>query len=374
MEKTQVITREELYVLVWENPLSKLSKKYNLSDNGLRKVCKKLDIPLPKNGHWQKIQFNKKVIKEKLPANNTVDDSVTLIFRDDSETIINGEGNELNQLTKEIKSTLQNIIIFPEKLTKPTQLIIDAKNDLKTKEPSYYHNIRGLLNTSSGIINITVAPENVKRALLFMDVFIKAIQKRGHTIIVKEGTKIVIDSIELSIGLRERLKRKIVKGTYYDSTELYPSNILSFTLDVYPAKEWTDTNTSKLEDKIPNIIAKLELQAVKEKQDAIEREIRHIEYERERKIEEDLEIKRNFELKEFKGLFQKANRWHQAEILRKYIAEVENKAKINNSLTEEITNWLKWANDKVEWYDPFTEKQDETFNKVNRETLEYKRW
>jgi hypothetical protein len=368
------LTREELYNLVWKTPLSHLAKKYNLSDNSLRKVCTRLDIPLPKNGHWQKIQFNKKVVVEKLPANNTVDDSVTLKFRKDAETIINGEGNELNQLTKELQTTLKDTIVFPETLTKPDQLIIYAKNDLKTKKPSYQHNIIGLLNTSSGILNITVAPQSVKRALLFMDVFIKALQKRGHKIIVKEGTKIVIDNIEMGIGLRERLKRKIVKGTYYDSTELYPSNILSLSLYVYPAKEWTDSNTSKLEDKIPNIIAKLELQAVKEKQDAIEREIRHIEYERERKIEEDLEIKRNFELKEFKGLFQKANRWHQAEILRKYIAEVENKAKINNSLTEEVINWLKWANEKVEWYDPFTEKEDETFNKVNRETLEYKRW
>jgi hypothetical protein len=372
--ETIEITRKELYDLVWENPLSKLAKKYNLSDNGLRKVCKKLDIPLPKNGHWQKIQFNKKVIKEKLPSNNTVDASITLKFKDKSEIFIDGEGNELNQLTKELQTTLKDTIVFPETLTKPDQLIIDAKNDLKTKKPSYQHNIIGLLNTSSGILNITVAPQSVKRALLFMDVFIKALQKRGHKIIVKEGTKIVIDNIEMGIGLRERLKRKIVKGTYYDSTELYPSNILSFTLDVYPAKEWTDTNTSKLEDKIPNIIAKLELQAVKEKQDAIEREIRHIEYERQRKIEEDLKIKRNFELKEFKELFQKANRWHQAEILRKYIAAVENKSKINNSLSEEVINWLEWANNKVEWYDPFTEKEDETFEKVNRDTLEYKRW
>lgn len=372
--ETIEITRKELYDLVWENPLSKLAKKYNLSDNGLRKVCKKLDIPLPKMGHWQKIQFNKKVIKEKLPVNNIVDTTITLKFRDNSETIINGEGNELNQRTKELKTTLKDIIIFPEKLTKPNQLIIDAKNDLKTKEPSYQHNIIGLLNTSSGILNITVAPQSVKRALLFMDVFIKALQKRGHKIIIKEGTKIVIDNIEMGIGLRERLKRKIVKGTYYDSTELYPSNILSFSLYVYPAREWTDTNTSKLEDKIPNIIAKLELQAIKEKQDAIDRETWHKEYERKRKIEEELEAKRNFELIEFKGLFKKANRWHQAEILRKYIAEVEIKAKENNSLTEEVVNWLKWANVKVEWYDPFTEKEDETFNKVNRETLEYKRW
>ena len=116
---------------------------------------------------------------------------------------------------------------------------------------------------------------------------------------------------------------------------------------------------------------------IKKKQqdiDAIDREIRHIEYERKRKIEEELEAKRNFELIEFKGLFKKANRWHQAEILRKYIAEVEIKAKEKNSLTNDVLKWLEWANNKVEWYDPFTEIEDEIFEKVNRETLEYKRW
>lgn len=374
MEKTEVITREELYNLVWENPLSKLAKKYNLSDNGLRKVCKKLDIPLPKNGYWQKIQFNKKVIKEKLPLNNTVEASITLKFRKNSETVINGEVNELNQLTKELKNTLKDTIIFPEKLTKPNQLIIDAKNDLKDKKPSLYHNMNGLVNTSPGIIDIAVTPHNIKRALLFMDIFIKAIQNRGHKIIIKDGTRVIINNIELRIDLREKLKRKIIKGTHWDSTVLEPSNILSLRLDIYPIKEWTDTDSSKIEDKIPSIIAKLELQAIQEKQQAIEREIWNREYERKRKIEEDFEAKRNVELKEFKGLFQKANRWHQAEILRKYIFEVEKKAKENNSLTEEVIKWLEWANNKVEWYDPFTEKEDETFEKVNRDTLEYKRW
>lgn len=374
MEKTQVLTREELYNLVWKTPLSQLAKKYNLSDNGLRKVCKRLDIPLPKNGHWQKIQFNKKVLIEKLPINNSVKTSITLNFRDDSETIIDNEINELDSLTKELKASLKDAIIFPEKLTKPHHLIVDVKNDLKTKEPSLYHNVKGLLITSSGILNINVTPQNVKRALLFMDIFIKVIEKRGHKIIINEGTKIVINGTELRIELRERLKRKIVKGTYWDSTELEPSNILSFKLDIYPTKEWTDSSTSQLEDKIPNIIAKLELQAVKEKQDAIKREIWHKECERKRKIEEDLEDKRNYELREFKGLFQKANRWHQTEILRKYITEVENKAKEKGPLTNSVIKWLEWANNKVEWYDPFTEKEDEIFEKVNRDTLEVRRW
>lgn len=366
MENT-ILTRQELYDLVWENPLSKLAKKYNLSDNGLRKVCKKLDIPLPKNGHWQKIQFNKKVIKEKLPVNNTVETSITLKFRDNSETIINGEGNVLNQLTKELQTVLKDTIVFPEKLTKPHQLIIDAKNDLKTKEPSYQHNIIGLLNTSSGILNITVAPQSVKRALLFMDVFIKALQKRGHKITVKEGTKIVIDNIEMGIGLRERLKRKIVKGTYYDSTELYPSNILSLSLYVYPAKDWTDTNTSKLEDKIPNIIAKLELQAIEEKRKAIERELWHIEYERKQKIEEDFKARRNIELSKTTKLFSDAEKFDKATIYRNFIEATEQKAIKENNLTDELKEWIKWANEKADWFDPFTNRQDELLNNNDRE-------
>lgn len=366
MEKI-ILTRQELYDLVWENPLSKLAKKYNLSDNGLRKVCKKLDIPLPKNGHWQKIQFNKKVIKEKLPVNNTVDASITLKFRDNSETIINGEGNVLNQLTKELQTVLKDTIVFPEKLTKPHQLIIDAKNDLKTKEPSYQHNIIGLLNTSSGILNITVAPQNAKRALLFMDIFIKAIQKRGHKIILKEGTKIVIDSTELRIGIRERLKRRIIKGTHWDSTELYPSNILSFTLDVYPAKEWSDTNNSPLEDKIPNIIAKLELQAIEEKRKAIERELWHIEYERKQKIEEDFKARRNIELSKTTKLFSDAEKFDKATIYRNFIEATEQKAIKENNLTDELKEWIKWANEKADWFDPFTNRQDELLNNNDRE-------
>lgn len=361
------LTRKELYDLVWENPLSKLAKKYSLSDNGLRKVCRKLDIPLPKNGYWQKIQYNKKVNQEKLPVNNTVENSITLKFRDNSETIINGVENELNQLTKEIKNELKETIIFPEKLTRPLQLISDAKNDLKTKEPEHYHNMKGLLNTSPDILNIAVAPQNVKRALLFMDIFIKAIQKRGHNVITKEGTKVVIDSVQLSIGLRERLKRTIVKGTHWDSTELNPSNILSLRLDAYPASEWTDTNTSKLEDKIPNIIAKLELQAVVEKRRAIEREIWHTEYERQRKIEEDLKARKEQEINKTKKLFSDAEKFEKATMYRNFIAATEQNAIKENNLTEELKEWIKWANEKADWFDPFTNKKDELLNDNDRE-------
>lgn len=65
----QNFTREELYQLVWSEPMLTLSKKYLISDSGLRKLCIRLDIPIPRAGHWQKLKFRKKVYNSPLPFN-----------------------------------------------------------------------------------------------------------------------------------------------------------------------------------------------------------------------------------------------------------------------------------------------------------------
>ena len=50
----QQLTRKQLYELVWSKSLTQLSKELEISDNGLRKICKKFDIPLPKMGLRQR--------------------------------------------------------------------------------------------------------------------------------------------------------------------------------------------------------------------------------------------------------------------------------------------------------------------------------
>jgi hypothetical protein len=46
----ETIKREELFEGVWSTPLTQLCAKYGLSDNGLRKVCKRLNVPVPEGG------------------------------------------------------------------------------------------------------------------------------------------------------------------------------------------------------------------------------------------------------------------------------------------------------------------------------------
>lgn len=62
----KLITREELYKQVWETPMSRLGKEYGLTDNGLRKICDRLNVPYPPRGYWAKKAAGQKVVTYKL--------------------------------------------------------------------------------------------------------------------------------------------------------------------------------------------------------------------------------------------------------------------------------------------------------------------
>lgn len=51
-----MVTRGQLYEEVWSMPLSQLCERYGLSDNGLRKVCRRLSVPVPPRGYWAKVE------------------------------------------------------------------------------------------------------------------------------------------------------------------------------------------------------------------------------------------------------------------------------------------------------------------------------
>ena len=61
-----MLSREELYELVWSEPIQILAKRFGLSDVGLAKVCKRYQIPRPGRGYWAKQQSGYRVKKREL--------------------------------------------------------------------------------------------------------------------------------------------------------------------------------------------------------------------------------------------------------------------------------------------------------------------
>ena len=46
------LTREELFEKIWAQPATKLAEEYGITDVGLVKICKRLNIPRPPRGYW----------------------------------------------------------------------------------------------------------------------------------------------------------------------------------------------------------------------------------------------------------------------------------------------------------------------------------
>ena len=54
------LTREELFLLVWERPSQEIARELGISDVALGKRCKKLQVPKPPPGYWAKVKAGKR--------------------------------------------------------------------------------------------------------------------------------------------------------------------------------------------------------------------------------------------------------------------------------------------------------------------------
>ncbi|WP_282035440.1 hypothetical protein [Aquimarina algiphila] len=242
-ESSKTLTRKELYDLVWSSPLTKLAKEFSYSDSGLRKICKKHNIPLPKAGYWAKIKYNKKVIKVPLPiSKKNQNDEIEIRIDKENNREKSHPNSIIAQLKKEIRNSKEISLNVPDRLSNPDPLIKKVKEDLKNKKVNKWGNTNGLIDSSNGVVNICVAKPNIPRALRFMDTFIKLIKKRGHHIEFNNGTCVVINDEYLKIRFREVSKRVVVNENNWERSELVPSGILSLRLDDgYPEKQWRDS-------------------------------------------------------------------------------------------------------------------------------------
>jgi len=62
-----VVSREELYRLVWSKPMIKVSEQFGVSGSYLARVCTILNVPRPERGYWAKLAVGKAPSPRPLP-------------------------------------------------------------------------------------------------------------------------------------------------------------------------------------------------------------------------------------------------------------------------------------------------------------------
>jgi len=63
---------------------------------------------------------------------------------------------------------------------------------------------------------------------------------------------------------------------------------------------------------------------------------------------------------------------NDVKLIRAYIQSKEDAARKNNTLNDDLRNWIEWARKKADWYDPHVEAYDDLLNEVSRVTLAFK--
>lgn len=354
MEKI-TLSRQELYDLVWSESLTALSKRFNIRYTELRKICLEMKVPVPQNGHWSKLKFGKSVTVIDLPKDyggvNEVQISATVKAEQDSSVLTIAKKPEVDEIINDPTLPFK----VPKRLTNPDKLIIAAQKNL-TEHPDAWWNNRGMVRTVDGHLDIRISPTSFNRAFCFLDTFIKLIRARGHDVNVENGhVRAIVDGVKFDFNLRE--KNQQITFADWGNSEYKATGLLSFTIEGYYGKKWNDGKI-QIEDRLPEILAKLESEAIRvkerraiaEKEQKIREEQERIIRERQERIEK--------ERSDFKQLINQAKRLQVATFLRQYIDVVEERLQSSGSITDESKKWVKWARGKAEWYDPLCNAED----------------
>ncbi len=349
-------TRKGFYDLIWSEPLSRLSKTYAISDNGLRKMCKKYNVPIPKNGYWIKLKFNKPVKPEKLPPFQMEKDEIDIFIRDEGSTVNLDESPE-TLLVREIKADPKAPVTVPEELAKPHILIKETKRhwaDVNKHKNDYNY------DKSIPHLSIYVRNEHRPRALRFFDTLIKLLEHRGHKVITRDHeTLAVIGEIETKISLKEASNRVYRTEGRWQTSDLVPNGKLIFKSGKYSFdKDWRD-NKTLLESMLAKIVARLELDAQKEAQWRERARLAEIRRAEEDRIRREKEALRRAEQEKFDILVKQAERYDTAQKIRSLIVAASEKGLAGGGITEQRKEWIVWATKKADWYDPLCETTDD---------------
>lgn len=267
------LSREALYIKVWETPTIKLAKEFGVSDVAIGKMCKRLDVPKPSLGYWRRVETGQ---KKKIPPLGKPSEKTKLgvwIYPKSEERTLEfaEEYKEQNLIAEQKIAEKLNEINFPKikvssTLYKPHPLIEKTKNAFSKKETDVYGALCGSWQEEH--LNLRVSRKHFNRALQIMDALIKALEKLGGKVSIVSDrqmlTEIKLEETKLSISLREDFKRferelsAEEKKSRYASDRYYyePTGNFSITVEgVYNIHgSWRDKETIRLEDNLNAII------------------------------------------------------------------------------------------------------------------------
>ena len=374
------MTRQELFEWIWREPAKKVAEQMGVPPVVLRRYCRKMNIPTPSTGYWSKLKFGKSVEIPALPE-----------FTEELPSVEKGLGKGKDDVFLDPRQRIQyelqqldpTIFVVPEILYAKDPLVIDTKEYYRGKKNAKYLNKNPFKSEIEGPLGIQVEMENLDRALRVFATVIQVLKIRGHQIVSSNSwySYACVDGEAIQVRIAEVYKRDANAEWSYPRTKPIPTGKLRFEITRIKDSHKhlvliEDASTVKLEDKILNIVAKIEYEAIYIKEEEarqerlrLEREEAHRQWEIEEKRRKELEDRQEKEVERLKEVFLSAELYAWASVLRAYAERYEaylNGKEIRDAGELEKLQWLK---NKVEWIDPFIDHDDELLTNDHKKEL-----
>ena len=363
--------RVKLYEEVWAEAVTSVAKRYGISDVALRKICRKLAVPLPPLGYWAKIAAGKKLPTPSLPKHSGPAEIVRQPYESDEPV----EPDPEHLVTRrEFEARPENRIVVAETLDKPHALI--AATERAFRKPKH-RNLGNQPMTEQRALAISVSEASLPRALRIMDALVKALDARGMPLRIepdeKRRTCLTVQGQVLAIRLVENTSRtereptekerqaiKQYGHTYlpdrysYQHTGALKLGITGHYYDELQ-KVVADGKHQRVEQFLNEFVVKVEAEAVRRKRHEEHLQRQRLRWEEEARLQEEHDEKQQKEMERLKALEAEVHNWKRAEGIRAYVATVEtNAAREGGSiaLESELGQWIAWARQKADWLDP----------------------
>lgn len=367
-DKKTTFSRNDLYELVWSEPQTKVAERLGIKTWHLVDLCEKHSIPRPPSGFWTRQRLGRAVHRTKLPVAENDD---KILFRIESSKM----SNDLDYLDADFRDQAEKAIareedprftvVIQEKLLKPHPVVAATKNALLTQREDSF----GARQTSQkGHFDVRVTKGQIDRAMLLLDAFAKACEKRGYVVGSpksewKRPSCIFVMEQEVDIRLMEKVRRHedpkttdskhSVAWSYHQYTY---SSTGQLTLSV-GGRELRDTQKGTIESRMPEAMLILIESAINTRRREIEERRRE---ERARLLAEkrhELNLQKKEELKRVEQLYEDANSWARSLHLREYLKAVRTFLLERDGQILPGSNtgqWLTWAEGQADRLDPLS--------------------
>jgi hypothetical protein len=298
---SNTITREELYDLVWQKPISKLAVELGISDVGLSKICRRHEVPTPPRGYWARLEAG--YTDPKAPLKKRTTDGPDRIEIGPSATSLEGGIRE-----DVIRARAAKPDSIEVKLHAPAEDLHPAIKRTAQKLRNGKPNREGIIEANgAGMCGISVRPQDSERIIAILNALAPALEGKGITFTAEGSamraargrddavfrlTEILIKEPHIptpeEVAAEEKRQKRISRETGWSTYALsnpraYPDfdwvRKGQFTLAIDSngsgaRRTWSDGKTQTLEALLPAIVSGFDVFFIRAKAQREDREER----------------------------------------------------------------------------------------------------